>query len=89
MERAEDWEEHREGVLESLSPEGHLEMVLAEWVALLLWRLNRVTRYETESIALFQEKAEDDLADSRHSRLPVVQDAPALLGYAVAASLGR
>jgi len=36
MERAEDWEEHREGVLESLSPEGHLEMVLAEWVALLL-----------------------------------------------------
>jgi hypothetical protein len=27
--------------------------------------LNRVTRYETESIALIQEKAEDDLADRR------------------------
>jgi hypothetical protein len=65
VERAEDWEEHRDGVLESLSPEGHLEFVLAERVALLLWRLHRVTRYETESIALIQEKAEDDLADRR------------------------
>ena len=65
MERVEDWEEHREGVLESLSPDGHLELVLAERVALLSWRLHRVTRYETESIALFQEKAEDDLADRR------------------------
>src|SRR5215216_4820058 len=65
IERPEDWEEHREGVLESLAPEGHLEEVLAERVALLSWRLNRVTRYETESIALYQEKAEDDLADRR------------------------
>jgi hypothetical protein len=32
---------------------------------LLSWRLNRVTRYETESIALYREKAEDDLADRR------------------------
>jgi hypothetical protein len=39
--------------------------VLAERVALLSWRLHRVIRYETESIALFQEKAEDDLADRR------------------------
>ena len=29
------------------------------------WRLHRVTRYETESTALYQEKAEDDLADRR------------------------
>jgi hypothetical protein len=65
VERKEDWEEHREGVLESLQPEGHLEFVLAERVALLSWRLHRVTRYETESIALIQEKAEDDLADRR------------------------
>ena len=25
VEKAEDWEEHRDGVLESLQPEGHLE----------------------------------------------------------------
>lgn len=65
VEKKEDWEEHRDGVLESLRPEGHLEFVLAERVALLSWRLNRVIRYETESIVLIQEKAEDDLADRR------------------------
>jgi hypothetical protein len=65
VEKKEDWEEHRDGVLDSLSPEGHLELVLAERVALLSWRLHRVVRYETESIALFQEKTEDDLADKR------------------------
>jgi hypothetical protein len=65
IERSEDWEEHRDGVLESLSPEGHLECVLAERVALLSWRLHRVTRYEREAIALSQERLEDDLADRR------------------------
>src|SRR5215211_1993825 len=65
VEKAEDWEEHRDGVLDSLQPEGHLEMVLAERVALLSWRLHRVIRYETESIALYQERVEDDLAKER------------------------
>jgi hypothetical protein len=65
MERAEDWELHLAGTLESLSPEGHLETVLAERVALLSWRLHRVIRYETESIALYQERVEDDLARER------------------------
>jgi hypothetical protein len=65
IEKAEDWEAHGEGVLESLKPEGHLETVLAKRVALLSWRLHRVTRYETESIALYQEKAEDDLTRER------------------------
>ena len=68
VEKPEDWEEHRDGVLESLQPEGHLELVLAERVALLSWRLNRVTRYETETIALLQEAIEDDLADKRRFR---------------------
>jgi vacuolar-type H+-ATPase subunit H len=65
VEKREDWEEHRDGVLESLQPEGHLELVLAERVALLSWRLHRVTRYETETITLSQQKLEDDLADRR------------------------
>src|SRR5829696_6758753 len=65
VEKAEDWEEHRDGVLESLQPEGHLELVLAERVALLSWRLHRVTRFETESIALYQEQIEEDLAQER------------------------
>jgi hypothetical protein len=65
IEKAEDWEEHRDGVLDSLSPEGHLEFVLAERVALISWRLHRATRYETESIALAQEKMAEDLARAR------------------------
>jgi hypothetical protein len=64
VEKAEEWEEHC-GVLESLQPEGHLETVLADRVALLSWRLHRVTRYETETITLSQQKLEDDLADRR------------------------
>src|ERR687897_807117 len=65
IEKREDWEEHRDGILESLQPEGHLELVLAERVALLSWRLRRVIRFETESIALYQERVEDDLARQR------------------------
>jgi hypothetical protein len=65
VEKKEDWEDHRDGVLKSLSSEGHLEEVLAERVALLSWRLHRVTRYETQTIALSQEKLEDDLAKKR------------------------
>src|SRR5215211_4368464 len=65
VEKKADWEEHRNGILESLQPEGHLELVLAERVALLSWRLHRVIRYETESIALYQERVEDDLARER------------------------
>ncbi len=61
LEKTEDWQEHRAGVLDSLSPKGHLETVLAERVALLSWRLHRVTRYETEAIAVSQEKIEEDL----------------------------
>ena len=65
LEKAEDWEAHRDGALESLSPEGHLELVLAERVALLSWRLHRVTRYERETIALHQEMVEEDLEQRR------------------------
>jgi hypothetical protein len=67
VEKREDWEVHRDGVLENLQPEGHLELVLAERVALLSWRLHRVIRYETECIALYQEKAQEDLAKQRGS----------------------
>lgn len=61
LEKHEDWQEHRDGVLESLSPEGHLEVMLAERVALLSWRLHRVTRYETATITLLQERIEEDI----------------------------
>jgi hypothetical protein len=65
LEKHEEWEEHRDGILESLQPEGHLELTLTERVALLSWRLHRVTRFETQSIALYQEQIEEDLARQR------------------------
>ena len=61
LENSEDWESHREGILGNLSPVGHLEVNLAERVALLSWRLHRVTRYETGAIAISQETIEDDI----------------------------
>jgi hypothetical protein len=61
LEKQEDWESHRDGIMENLFPVGHLEVTLAERVALLSWRLHRVTRYETESIAISQEQVEEDI----------------------------
>ncbi len=65
VEKPEDWEEYRDGILEDLAPLGSLEFSLAERVALLSWRLQRVTRYETETIALSQERVVEDLRDRR------------------------
>jgi len=61
LENTEDWMRHREGILGNLSPVGHLEVTLAERVALLSWRLHRVTRYETGAIAISQETIEEDI----------------------------
>jgi hypothetical protein len=64
LERQADWDAHREGVHGSLDPKTHLEYALAERVAILLWRLHRVARYEAESVRLSQERAETDAAHS-------------------------
>jgi len=45
-----DWELHRTGILDSLSPIGLLEVTLAERAALLLWQLARLARYQTAAI---------------------------------------
>jgi hypothetical protein len=75
LEREEDWGAHCVGLLASLAPEGHLEVTLAERVALMLWRLQRVARYERECIVLAQERVEDDLAASRMSRATTMTSA--------------
>jgi hypothetical protein len=63
LETREAWESHLEGIMENLSPVGHLEVTLTERVALLSWRLHRVTRFETEAIVISQETIEDDIHD--------------------------
>jgi hypothetical protein len=50
LEREEDWQEHREGIEASLAPTDHFESCLVERIALLLWRLGRVTAFETQTM---------------------------------------
>jgi hypothetical protein len=63
-ERAEDWQAHHGAVLADLAPVGAIEEALADRVAVLLWRLGRVTRYETAELAEAQHKAEPDAVRS-------------------------
>src|SRR5262245_10622479 len=59
LERVEDWEDFRKGILESLASVGALEEALAERVALCSWRLQRVARYETAVTAVGLERIEE------------------------------
>ncbi|MGD0114711.1 MAG: hypothetical protein ABSC13_01735 [Dehalococcoidia bacterium] len=68
LEREGDWEAHRAGVLSSLKPEDHLEATLADRVALLLWRLARIARYEREIVGLAQGRIPADLIAGEPSR---------------------
>jgi hypothetical protein len=62
MENESDWQKHRDGIVASLAPEGQLEEALADRVALLIWRLHRVTRYEVAVTDRHVAKARTDLA---------------------------
>jgi hypothetical protein len=48
LERQHDWEEHKSEMMADLAPEGRMEVILAERVALQTWRLGRTARYERE-----------------------------------------
>jgi hypothetical protein len=69
FESEQGWQRHREAILESLSPEGGMEEVLAERVALCSWRLNRVIAYETETITQEQEAVTEEVEEDRRQKL--------------------
>jgi hypothetical protein len=58
-ENADEWEAHRAAIVDDLGPVGAMETALAEQVALKLWRLGRVVRFEADLITNAQ--AEDEL----------------------------
>src|SRR6516162_10141848 len=58
-ENADEWEAHRDAIVDDLAPHGALEFALAEQVAAKLWRLGRVVRFEADLIAIAQ--SEDEL----------------------------
>ena len=57
VEDATHWDSHRATLLRQLAPVGAIEEALAERAALMLWRLNRVARFERETLANELEKA--------------------------------
>jgi hypothetical protein len=65
VETRDAWQAHLDGTFASLQPSGHLETVLVERVALILWRMNRVARFEREITAVGQERVVDDLTEKR------------------------
>ena len=69
LEDSAAWEVHRDDTVAALAPVGRLETTLAERVALILWRLDRVTRFEREMTSLEQETAPDHLVDAKYSIL--------------------
>lgn len=71
LESAEEWEAHRTGILDSLQPVGRLEFVFAERIALLLWRMQRVTRFESEMLAVTQSRRPAPVPYDSDSHIPV------------------
>ena len=71
-EKKEDWEEHRAGVLESFSPFGYLELVLAKRIAAKLLPLAPLARTPTL-------KPEIPLLTGRGPRRPIGEVHPRLL----------
>ena len=62
VENEDDWLALRDSIFQSIQPQGGLEEALAERVAVLLWRLMRIVRYERESVANAQARVGKDLA---------------------------
>lgn len=58
VEQREDWEGHIRGVLESLTPVGHVETLLARRAGDAFWRLERLRRYEA---AVLEQRLGDSL----------------------------
>ena len=52
MEDEAAWKRHCDGIVASIEPVGGLEEFLAQHLASLLWRLNRVVRYEVAATML-------------------------------------
>ena len=65
VESPEEWEAHRAAMLDALQPQGHFELRLAERIASLDWRLQRVARYECQAVAASRERVEYDLFQKR------------------------
>ena len=62
FEREADWQAHRAGVFDDLQPEGYMQEIIAERIALKTWRLRRLVRYEREQLRHRQQDIPTNLA---------------------------
>lgn len=62
------WEGHRAAIVDALVPVGSMEDALAERIALLMWRLGRVSRYETAMLAGSIADTERDYAHDEEQK---------------------
>ncbi len=56
-----DWEAHLAGTFESLKPEGHLESMLTERIAINLWKMRRIDHFQAITTAEYMGQAHNDL----------------------------
>ena len=61
VERQADWLAHRAEVFADLQPQGYIQEIIAERIALNSWRLRRLTRYEREQVRNRQRNIPTDL----------------------------
>ena len=66
MENEADWQRHRDGIVASIEPVGGLEQFFAQRLASLLWRLNRVVRYEVSATMIAIEGTAFDVAANQN-----------------------
>jgi hypothetical protein len=62
LESQEAWEEHRQGIWESLRPVGYLETLFATRIATESWKMGRSVRYQAEVAESTVSATELDLA---------------------------
>ena len=75
IESSAAWEQHHQTTIASLAPVGQVETELAERIALILWRLRRVSRYERDVTSSAHRRSFADL-NKEHSRPLLPIDTP-------------
>jgi hypothetical protein len=65
LERAEDWRRHHAGIVASLAPVGFMECALTDRIALFLWRMRRIGRYERCALGDIYESAPEVVRQRR------------------------
>ncbi len=64
LNEAEDtaaWEAHVAGIFESLKPEGHLESMLTERIAINLWKMRRIDHFQNIATIAYMGRARADV----------------------------